>query len=200
MVRIVLFVNKTGDLWRTEIKENKDIASKRKRKAKFVSNILVISDQKNRDNEGKVFLFKYGTKIFEKIKQAIKPEFEDEISFDPFCPLTGAEFKLKIRNYEGYRNYDKSEFDKCSPLFEDEELIEKVLDSLYPIDEFDDPIQFKTFDELQKRFNNVVGFAPKKPKPAERQVETAKTETPKVASVADEDDDDFDSFSSLFDE
>ena len=146
-----------SDLWNSGIESNKDIVRKRKRKIRYISNILVISDPKKPENEGKVFLFGYGAKIFEKLMSAIKPEFEDETAFNPFDLWTGAPFKLKIRRYEGFRNYDKSEFDICSQLFEDESVIEKVWMSEYPLKGFIDPKEFKSYDELKKKFNSITG-------------------------------------------
>ena len=113
-------------LWNTGLEENKEIVRRRKRSLKYISNIIVLSDAKHPENEGKVFLFTYGTKIFAKMMNAINPEFEDEKSFDPFNFWGGAPFKLKIRNVEGYRNYDKSEFGECGPLFEDDDAMDFI--------------------------------------------------------------------------
>lgn len=139
-------------LWNTESKENQEIARKRKRKIIYISNIIVLSDAKRPQNEGKVFLYKYGTKIFAKLMNAIKPEFEDEVSFDPFNFWEGAPFKLKIRNVEGFRNYDKSEFGECEPLFPEDDAMEKVWRSEYDLTEFVNPKLFKSYDELQTKF------------------------------------------------
>jgi len=114
-------------LWNSGIEANKEIARKQKRKLSYISNVLVISDPKRPSNEGKVFLFKYGKKIFEKIKAQLEPEFQDETPMNPFDFWKGADFKLKIRNYEGYRNYDKSEFAAPAALYNgDDTQIEKV--------------------------------------------------------------------------
>jgi hypothetical protein len=143
-------------LWESGIEANKDIVRKQKRRLHYISNIYVIQDQGNPDNEGKVFLFKYGKKIFDKLKEAMEPQFEDETPVNPFDLWEGANFKLKIRNVEGYRNYDKSEFSEPSPLFEDDKKIEKVWKSEYSLKEFLDPSSFKSYEELQARLNKVL--------------------------------------------
>ena len=127
---------------------------------KYISNIIVLSDAKHPENEGKVFLFTYGTKIFAKLMNAINPEFEDEKSFDPFSFWDGAPFKLKIRNVEGYRNYDKSEFGECGPLFEDDAAMEAVWKSQYPLQEFLAPKNFKPYEELKTKFYSVINATP----------------------------------------
>jgi len=104
-------------LWNSGIEANKGIAREQKRRLKYISNILVIEDSKNPENEGKVFLFRYGKKIFDKITEAMNPQFEDEKAINPFDFWAGANFKLKIRKVEGYQNYDKSEFDSPSASF-----------------------------------------------------------------------------------
>ena len=145
-------------LWNSGVEANKEIARKQKRKLTYISNILVISDSKRPQNEGKVFLFKYGKKIYEKIKAKIEPEFQDETPMNPFDFWKGANFKLKIRNYEGYRNYDKSEFDAPTALFNgDDAQIEKVWKSSYSLKDFLKPENFKTYDELKAKLNRVLG-------------------------------------------
>ena len=145
-------------LWNSGIEANKELARKQKRKLTYVVNILVISDPKNPENEGKVFLFKFGKKIFDKIKEKLEPEFADEQALNPFDFWKGANFKLKIRKYEGYPNYDKSEFDVASPLFGgDDAKIEKVWKAAYSLKEFTSPENFKTYDELKAKLNRVLG-------------------------------------------
>jgi len=140
-----------GILWNTEIKANQDIARTRKRKISYVANILVVEDKKNPENEGKVFLFKFGTKIFDKIFDKLSPEFEDETPCNVFDLLEGANFVLKIRKVEGQTNYDKSEFRTPS-------AIDKVnLDVLEDLNQFISPAKFKTPAELERRFNMAVG-------------------------------------------
>jgi len=145
------------ELWNSGSEANKELARKQKRKLNYISNILVVSDPKHPENEGKVFLFKYGKKIFDKIKDVAEPQFPDEKPNNPFDFWEGSNFKLKIRNVEGYRNYDKSEFDSASPVAESDDDIEKIWDSQYSLNDFMDPKHFKSYDELKKRLNLVLG-------------------------------------------
>ena len=145
------------ELWQSGIEANREIARKQKRRLHYVSNIYVVKDSKNPENEGKVFLFRYGKKIMEKIMQAMKPQFEDEKPIDPFNFWGGANFKLKIRKVDGYQNYDLSEFDSPAPLFEDDDEIEKVWKQEYSLTEILDPKNFKSYDELKARLNKVLG-------------------------------------------
>ena len=145
-------------LWNSGIESNKDKARKQKRRLSFISNIYVVKDPANPDNEGKVFLYKYGKKIFDKLNEAMNPQFEDEKPVNPFDLWEGADFKLKIRNVEGYRNYDKSELDVPAPLFDEDSELEAVWQSQYALNDFVDPSNFKTFEELQSKLNRVLGL------------------------------------------
>jgi len=165
-----------GEYWNSGIEANKDIARKRKRRMSYVSNIYVVSDPKHPENEGKVFLYRYGMKIFNKIKDQMFPEFQDETPMDPFDFWEGANFKLKIRNFEGYRNYDKSEFEASTELDEDvaKDLWEN--DKIYDLEEFLDPSKFKSYDDLKAKFNRVVAAAPTQKRPtAEQTFDTLET-------------------------
>ena len=145
-------------LWNSGVESNKEVARKQKRKLTYYANILVISDAKRPQNEGKVFLYKFGKKIFDKIKEKLEPQFEDEKPLNPFDFWKGANFKVKIRNVEGYRNYDKSEFDTPAPLFDgDDAKIEKVWKSEHSLKDFLKPENFKTYDELKAKLNKVLG-------------------------------------------
>lgn len=150
-------------LWNSGIESNKDKARKQKRRLSFISNIYVVKDPSNPENEGKVFLYKYGKKIFDKLNEAMNPQFEDEKPVNPFDLWEGADFKLKIRNVEGYRNYDKSELDIAAPLFDEDEELETVWKSQYSLVEFTDPSNFKTYEELQSKLNRVLGLAGEAP-------------------------------------
>jgi len=146
-------------LWNSGVEANKEIARKQKRRLTYISNILVVSDPKNPENEGKVFLFKFGKKIFDKITEATNPQFEDEKAVNPFDFWSGANFKLKIRKFEGYSNYDKSEFDKPSALYDgDDAKLEKLWRSEYSLKEFLEPKHFKSYDELKAKMNRVLGI------------------------------------------
>ena len=143
-------------LWNSGVESDKEIARKQKRKLQYFSNIYVVSDSKHPENEGKLFLFRYGKKIFDKLMAAMQPEFEDESPINPFDFWEGANFKLKIRKVDGYWNYDKSEFDKSSALFKDDAKIEEVWKSAYPLSEFTASTNFKSYEELKKRLDDVL--------------------------------------------
>jgi hypothetical protein len=146
-------------LWNSGVEANKEIVRKQKRKLNYVANILVISDPKNPENEGQVKLFKFGKKIFDKISEAMNPEFEDEKPMNPFDFWEGANFKLKIRNVEGYRNYDKSEFDSPEPVMGgNDEKLETLWKKEHSLQEFTDAKQFKSYEALKTRLDKVLGF------------------------------------------
>ena len=145
-------------LWNTGIEANKEIARKQKRRLHYVSNVYVVSDPKNPDNEGKVFLYKFGKKIFEQLKEAISPQFEDEDAINPFDLREGANFKIKIRKVDGYWNYDKSEFDSVSPLFDDESQLTEVATSVNSLSDIIAPSEFKTYDELKEKLDRILGL------------------------------------------
>lgn len=149
-----------GKLWNSGIESNKALVRKQKRQLKYFSNIYVVSDPTRPQNEGKVFLFRYGKKIFDKINEAMHPQFPGETPINPFDLWEGANFKLKIRNVEGYRNYDKSEFDKPAPLSESEDALEKIWKSEHSLAEIVDPKHFKSYDELKARLEKALGNAP----------------------------------------
>ena len=143
-------------LWNTGLESDKEIARKQKRKLQYFSNIYVVSDTKHPENEGKVFLFRYGKKIFDKITAAMSPEFEDEKAINPFDFWEGANFKLKIRKVDGFWNYDKSEFEDTSKLFDEDSEADKVWKSQYSLAEFTAPTNFKSYDELKTRLEAVL--------------------------------------------
>ena len=144
-------------LWNSGIDSNKEVARKQKRKLTYVSNIYVVKDPANPSNEGKVFLYKFGKKIFDKLTTAMQPEFEDEQAIDPFDFWQGANFKLKAKNVAGYRNYDSSEFAAAGPLLEDDDAMEAIWKKQYSLAEFIAPDQFKSYDELNNRLGQVLG-------------------------------------------
>ena len=145
-------------LWNSGIESDKDKARDQKRRLHYVVNMLVLQDPSNPANEGKVFLYKFGKKIFDKIMDSMQPEFADEKAVNPFDFWEGADFKLKIRNVEGYRNYDKSEFAAPSSLYEaDDVKLEAVYNQLHDLSEFTDPKNYKTYDELKAKLGRVLG-------------------------------------------
>ena len=186
-----------SELWNNGTDAGKEQARKQKRRLKYYSNILVIKDPANPQNEGKVFLYQYGKKIWDKINDLMQPEFEDESPVNPFDLWEGADFKLKIRQVEGYRNYDKSEFDAPSELFDgNDEQLERVYESLYSLQDLVSPDKFKSYDELKSKFDKVFGLGGSTPRPVYEEEEvpfdTGKTAPPPkraVATTADDDDD-----------
>lgn len=144
-------------LWNSGIEANKDIVRKQKRRLTYIANIQVISDKNRPENEGQVFLWKFGKKIFDKIQEKLSPEFEDETPMNPFDFWKGANLKIKIRHVDGFRNYDKSEFDLPSAIAEDDKEIEAIWKSAHSLQQFVAPEQFKSFDELSERLNRVLG-------------------------------------------
>ena len=144
-------------LWNNGTDAGKETARKQKRKLTYVSNIYVVKDPANPENEGKVFLYKYGKKIFDKLTAAMQPEFEDEEAIDPFDFWQGANFKLKAKNVAGYRNYDSSEFAAPSPLLDDDDAMESLWKKQFSLAEIVAPDQFKTYEELKTRLDYVLG-------------------------------------------
>jgi hypothetical protein len=144
-------------LWNNGTDAGKDAARKQKRKLTYISNIYVVKDPTNPENEGKVFLYKYGKKIFDKLTAAMQPEFEDEEAIDPFDFWQGANFKLKAKNVAGYRNYDSSEFTATSPLLDDDDALEGLWKKEHSLAELVATDQFKSYDELKTRLSYVLG-------------------------------------------
>ena len=142
--------------WNSGVESDKEIARKQKRKLQYFSNIYVVSDPANPQNEGKVFLYKFGKKIFDKCMEAMQPAFQDETPLNPFDFWEGANFKLKLRKVDGFWNYDKSEFGAPEPLFDNDESIEEVWNKQYPLSEFSATTNFKSYDELKTRLDNVL--------------------------------------------
>ena len=142
--------------WNSGVESDKEIARKQKRKLQYFANIYVVSDTKHPEHEGKVFLFRFGKKIFDKITEAMQPAFEDETPVNPFDFWQGANFKLKIRKVDGYWNYDKSEFEAPSALFDDDDKLEEVWKKQYALKEFTDTTNFKSYDELKTRLDTVL--------------------------------------------
>ena len=144
-------------LWNSGIDSDKELARKQKRKLQYIANVFIVSDPANPDNEGKVFLFKFGKKIFDMINDKMNPEFEDETAVNPFDLWNGCNFRLRARKKDGYRNYDKSEFDSASALADDDAELERIWNTQYSLEELVAPDQFKSYDELKAQFERAIG-------------------------------------------
>ena len=194
-----------SSLWNSGVESDKEIARRQKRKLQYYSNIYVVSDPQHPENEGKVFLFRYGKKIFDKIMEALQPQFEDETPLNPFDFWEGANFKLKIRKVDGYWNYDKSEFESPSKLNEDDAILDKIYKSEYSLSEFTAPSNFKTYDELKSRLDDVLtGTQSSKSSAEDVELETVETDVEDkqyvdnvVATAKTESDDSLDYFQKL---
>ncbi len=147
-----------SQLWNSGIEANKEIARKQKRRLTYVSNVLVIKDPTNPQNEGQVRLYKYGKKIWDKINDQMNPEFEDETPLNPFDLWEGANFKLKIRKVDGFSNYDKSEFEASTPVNDEDSKMEELWKTEHSLSEFTDPKNFKTYSELKEKLDRVLGI------------------------------------------
>ena len=143
-------------LWNSGVESDKEIARKQKRKLQYYSNIYVVKDSANPQNEGKVFLYRFGKKIFDKVMETMQPAFEDETPINPFDFWEGADFKLKLRKVDGYWNYDKSEFADPSALSKKDDELEEIWGKQYSLKEFTDNSNFKSYDELKKRLDVVL--------------------------------------------
>jgi hypothetical protein len=180
-------------------------ARAQKRRLTYISNIIVLKDPANPENEGKVFLFKYGKKIFDKLQEVMHPQFPDEKPLNPFDLWDGANFQVKIRNVEGYRNYDKSQFSESGPLLDDDAKLEKIWKRQHKLKPFLDPSNFKSYDDLKAKLYKVLGIddvltdsvvetpAPRKAAPATKQSDdddlpwSTPKESKKSAVVEDDD-------------
>jgi hypothetical protein len=179
-------------LWNSGIEANKEIARKQKRRLTYISNVLIVSDPKNPENEGQIKLYKFGKKIFDKLTEAMNPQFEDEKAINPFDFWDGANFKIKIRQVEGYRNYDKSEFESSSALFDgDDAKLEALWKKEYSLKEFLDPKHFKSYDVLKAKLDKVLGLDGAAP------VSKTKAEDFTPRSSPDIEDEELDYFKSL---
>ena len=148
------------ELWNSGSDADKDTVRKQKRKLSYYTNIYVVQDKANPQNEGKVFLYKFGKKIFDKIMEAMQPEFEDETAINPFDFWQGANFKLKLKKKDGYWNYDASEFDRVSPVLDDDDALEAIWKKQYSLTALTAADQFKSYEDLEKRLKMVLGQKP----------------------------------------
>ena len=191
-------------LWNTGLDSDKEIARKRKRKLSYYSNVLVVSDPKHPENEGKVMLFKFGKKIFDKITECMQPAFEDEVAINPFDFWKGANFKLKIRKVDGFWNYDKSEFDSVSQVAESDDDIKAIWSKQHKLQPFLAPDAFKSYDELTEKLNRVISGSAKAAETVEntdlpQATESAPVPTQSATPMASDtnEDDSLDYFSKL---
>ena len=192
-------------LWNTGVESDKGIARNRKRKLSYYSNVLIVSDPAHPENEGQVKLFKFGKKIFDKITEAMQPEFDDETPINPFDFWKGANFKLKIRKVDGFWNYDKSEFEGVSAIADNDDSIKAIWEKQYPLKPFLDADNFKSYEELKEKLNRVITGT--KSTDTVENVDLPSTSTAKVQSndsastaTASESDDTLDYFSKLAEE
>ena len=148
------------ELWNSGNEADKDTVRKQKRKLSYYANIYVVQDKANPHNEGGVFLYKFGKKIFDKIMESMQPEFEDETPINPFDFWQGANFKLKLKKVAGYWNYDSSEFDRIAPLLDDDDALEAVWQKQYSLSSLVASDQFKSYEDLEKRLKMVLGAKP----------------------------------------
>ena len=204
-------------LWNSGVEDDKAEARKMKRRLKYVSNILVISDPSNPQNEGKVFMYQYGAKIFGKLQELMNPQFDDETAADPFNMWEGANFRLKIQKVAGYPNYDKSTFDTPSAISDDDSELERIFNEAHSLKELVDPKNFKSYDELKTKFYRVLAldqspstpntaaevddldmssFGGNSPEPTLNVMPEAQSTAPSM-SMSDDDDDDLSIFKEL---
>ena len=145
-----------SQLWNSGVESDKEIARKQKRKLQYFANVYVVEDTMNPENTGKIMLYRFGKKIFDKLMEAMQPEFADETPINPFDMWEGANFKLKIRKVDGYWNYDKSEFESPSQLKSTDEELEAIYKKEHSLAEFLAPSNFKSYDELKTRLDTVL--------------------------------------------
>ena len=148
-----------SQLWNSGIEANKEIARKQKRRLTYISNVYVIKDPANPQNEGTIRLYKFGKKIWDKLNDKMNPQFEDETPVNPFDLWEGCNFKIKIRKLDGFSNYDKSEFENASPLDEDEAKMEEIWKGEHSLEEFTDQKNFKSYAELKEKMERVLGLS-----------------------------------------
>ena len=193
-----------SQLWNSGIEANKEIARKQKRRLTYISNVYVIKDPANPQNEGTIRLYKFGKKIWDKLNDKMNPQFEDETPVNPFDLWEGCNFKIKIRKMDGFSNYDKSEFETPSALHEDEAKMEEIWKGEHSLEEFTDAKNFKSYAELKEKMERVLGLQTETPTPtvvedapfdggkpmtaAQAAVKPPETATPVVAETAGDSD------------
>tara|TARA_B100001094_G_scaffold5404_1_gene4872 strand:+ start:1724 stop:2581 length:858 start_codon:yes stop_codon:yes gene_type:complete len=176
------------ELWNSGVESDKQIARNQKRKLSYFANIYVVKDPSNPSNEGQVFLYKFGKKIFDKVMSAMQPEFEDETPVDPFDFWKGADFKVKIKKVAGFWNYDSSEFAASKPLLKDDDALEAIWKKEYSLAELVSADKFKTYDELKKRLDSVLKLTAAPARPVVEEEDVDREPAPVAAAPAAEDD------------
>jgi hypothetical protein len=142
-------------------------ARDQKRRLHYVSLIQVVSDPKNPENEGKIFYYRYGKKIMDKITKMMNPDLDTEPKVNPFDFWKGANFKLKmtrqVANIGGrqvsFPNYDESTFLTPGPLSEDDSVLERIWKESPSLLEIIDKKHFKSYDQLKARLEEVLGHS-----------------------------------------
>lgn len=181
-------------LWDSGDEESIKIAKQLKMKTTFISNVYVIKDKLNPENEGKVFRFRFGKKIFEKVNALINPEFEGDEPVNPFDLWNGADFRIRIRHVDGYRNYDASRFDSPAPLFKDDAKLEEVWKQTHPLSTLVAESEFKSYDDLKARLNRVLvaetSIKSSEASMVKEQKAPSKTVASKSNTVVEDDDED----------
>ena len=180
--------SENSKLWAKGDDESKRVVRDRRRKTRYYSNVLIISDPKNPENEGKVKLFSYGTKIFDKIKDKINPTFEDEQPVNVFDYWEGANFKIRQRKVEGYPNYDQSQFLESTAIGTDDYILE-ISKQQHLLNELIKPSEFMPFDAQARKLNEVIGSSDEQPRKTS-EIESVKTKIQTASSVTVDDNDD----------
>ena len=172
-------------LWNSGVESDKEVARKQKRRLKYTANIYIVKDPGNSDNDGKVFMYQFGKKIFDKLNDLMNPTFEDEKPTNPFDLWEGANFRLKIRQFEGYPNYDKSEFDPAGPLLDDDEALEAVWKQQHSLQELVSESNFKTYTELKTKLYRVLDLQADAPVASAAAVESVDSALDLSSSMSD---------------
>lgn len=195
-----------NDLWADGTEQSKTRAREMKRKLSYIANVYIVNDPANPENNGKVFLFKFGAKIFEKLKDSIEPKFDDEVAVNPFDVFEGANVKLRMTKVDNQTNWSKTTIESPSALCDgDEEKMVEVLNMTYGLKEFLDPSRFKEYDVLEERLMKVVkGSGSRKPNnsfdpdadvfDSARPRQEREASAPRMREAASTDDDDIDEF------
>lgn len=147
-------------LWDSGKEEYKEFVSLKpgtKRKLNYVSNIYVIEDPANPENNGKVFLYQYGAKIYDKIKALMQPSIKTLPPVNPFNPFDGANLQIIIKKVAGYPNYDDTKFIQEGSKLGNDDEIEKIYNQQYDLEDILKESNFKPYEKLKARLIKVLG-------------------------------------------